>query len=460
METYDAIVIGAGQAGVPLARAFAAAGRKTALIEAKLVGGTCINYGCTPTKTMIASANAAENARRAPRLGVLTGSVAVDLRKVRERKDEVVRSFRDRLRSRIVKSGVDLIEGKARFSGRMAVDVALNTGGTTSLSAGIVIIDTGGRPRVPQMAGIDEVPYLDSTSIMELDEIPSHLLILGGGHVAVEFAQMFRRFGSQVTIIQKSGRLLSREDPDVSDAILQIFQKDGIRVILNATARQVGPGEDRMIRLAVTTPDGDRTLEGSHFLTAIGRTPNTEDLNLSAAGIQTDEQGAIPVDEHLQTNIQNVYATGDVNGGPAFTHISYDDYRILKTNLLENGSATTKGRLVPFTIFMDPQLGRVGLTETEARQQRKNIRVAKIRMDQVSRAIETDQTRGLQKAIVDAETGQILGAAILGLDGGEIMAMIEIAMIGKLPYTTLREAIFTHPSLSESLNTLFSNLSA
>ena len=296
---------------------------------------------------------------------------------------------------------------------------------------------------------------LNSTTIMELDALPEHLLIIGGGYIGLEFGQMFRRFGSQVTIIQHHPRLLMSEDEDVSDEIAKIFRDDGITVLTGTTPQQVEPLSGNRIQLTVRTPKGEQQLSGSHLLAAIGRVPNTEALNLEAAGIRSDKNGYVQVNERLETNVPGVYALGDVKGGPAFTHVSYDDFRILRTNLLDHGGASTQYRLVPHTIFIDPQLGRVGLTENEARKQGRNIRVAKLPMNAVIRALETGETRGFMKAIVDADTQQILGCAILGLEGGEIMTIIQVAMMGELPYTALKEGIFTHPTLAEGLNTLF-----
>ncbi|MDP9315524.1 MAG: mercuric reductase, partial [Chloroflexota bacterium] len=428
---YDVIIIGAGQAGGPLSTAFANAGRKTALIEREHVGGTCINVGCTPTKTMIASARAAYLARRAADYGVHTGPVTVDLQQVRQRKRDIVQSWRNGSRQRIESTaGLDLLDGEACFTGPKTLEVQLNSGERRSLSAEMIIINTGARPATPPIPGLDQITTLDSTTIMELDELPHHLLILGGGYVGLEFAQMFRRFGSDVTIVQRGEQVLSREDGDVADEVAKILREDGIQVLLNTEARRVEHGADGTIRLTVHTPEGDDMLSGSHVLVAAGRTPNTDVLKPQAAGIASDDRGHIVVNERLETNVPGVYALGDVNGGPAFTHIAYDDFRIIRTNLLEGGAATTEGRLVPYTVFIDPQLGRVGLTEHDARQHGRNIRVAKLPMSSVARAIEMDETRGFMKAIVDAQTDQILGCAILGIEGGEIMSALQIAMLG------------------------------
>lgn len=456
---YDAIVIGAGQSGGPLTTALARAGRKTALIEREHVGGTCINEGCTPTKTMVASARVAYLASRASDYGVRTGTISVDLATVRARKRAIVESFRGGSQRRIeATDGADLLFGEARFTGPHELEARLNTGEARQLSADMIFINAGDRPSTPAIPGVEQIQPLDSTSIMELDAVPDHLLVLGGGYVGLEFAQMFRRFGSRVTIVQRGAQLLPREDGDVAEAITGILREDGIEVLLKSGAVRVAtmdPSSDGAIALTVRGADGERTLYGTHLLLAAGRVPNTERLNLAAAGIQADAHGYIRVNERLETNVPGVYALGDVKGGPAFTHISYDDFRIIRTNLIEGGSATTAGRPVPYTVFTDPQLGRVGLTEREAREQGLDFRVATLPMSSVARALEVDEPRGLMKAIVDAKTHQILGCAVLGLEGGELMAMFEIAMLGHLPYTVLKEAVFAHPTLAESLNNLF-----
>jgi pyruvate/2-oxoglutarate dehydrogenase complex dihydrolipoamide dehydrogenase (E3) component len=457
-QHYDAIVIGAGQAGGPLSTALARAGKKTALIEREHVGGSCINEGCTPTKTMIASARAAYFARRAADYGVHTGPVTIDMVKVRQRKRDIVESFRSGSQEQIEQTdGVDLLAGAARFSGPKRIEVRLNSGEQQTLSADLIFINTGARPAMPQIPGIDQVPTLDSTSIMELDTVPDHLLVLGGGYIGLEFSQMFRRFGSAVTIVQRGGQLLAREDTDVADAVAEVLRQDGIEILLDTTAVRV-ERRDAQIRLTVRTTEGEQTLAGSHLLVAAGRAPNTDRLNLEATRVHTDQHGFVPVNERLETNVPGIYALGDVNGGPAFTHISYDDFRIVRANLLEGGDATTTGRLVPYTVFIDPQLGRIGISENEAREQGRKIRVARMPMSSVARALEVDESRGFMKAIVDAETQQILGFTILGIEGGEVMAQMQIAMLGRLPYPVLRDAVFAHPTLAESLNNLFATL--
>jgi pyruvate/2-oxoglutarate dehydrogenase complex dihydrolipoamide dehydrogenase (E3) component len=454
-DHYQAIVIGSGQGGTPLCVALAEAGLRTALIEREHVGGTCVNEGCTPTKTMVASGRVAYLARRGADYGVLTGDVRIEMERVRQRKRDMVETFRQGSRTRLDKTAnLDLIFGEASFASPTSIVVQMADGGQRSLTADRFFINAGERPAIPTLEGLKGVPALDSTSIMELDAVPEHLIVLGGGYVGLEFGQMFRRFGSRVTIVQAGAQLLAREDPDVAREVAAILADDGIEIRLNSTASRVAQSGSR-VRLAVRSGSELAELDGSHLLVATGRTPNTDSLNVAAAGIATDARGHIKVSPTLETSRAGIFALGDIKGGPAFTHISYDDFRIIRTNVIEHGKATTEGRLLPYTVFIDPQLGRVGLTELEARAQRRRIRVARMRMSSVARALEVGETRGVMKAIVDADSGQILGAAILGLDGGEIASMLQLAMMGKLPYTALRDGVFSHPTLAESLNNLF-----
>jgi pyruvate/2-oxoglutarate dehydrogenase complex dihydrolipoamide dehydrogenase (E3) component len=456
--TYDAVIIGVGQAGGPLAQALAKAGRRVALIERDVVGGTCINRGCTPTKTMIASARVAYLARRGADFGVQTGPISVDLTKVRQRKRDIVEDFRSGEEKHLKETDrINLIYGEAKFTGPKTVEIALRDGGTQQMTAEQIFINTGARPTVPKIDGLDQIEFLDSTSVMELSAVPEHLLILGGSYIALEFGQMFRRFGSQVTVIERSDRLMEREDSDVSEEITKILTEDGLTLLTEAKATQAAQSAAG-VTLTLETKTGEKSVTGSHLLVAVGRTPNTDALDLPAAGIEADDHGFVKVSGTLETNVPGVYALGDVKGGPQFTHISYDDFRIVQTNLLEHGSRTTADRMVPYTMFTDPQLGRVGMTEAEAKKSGKNIQIAKIPMTEVARAIETDETRGFMKAVVDADTKQILGAAILAVDGGEVMAVLEVAMMGHLPYTALRDATLAHPTLAESLNNLFMTL--
>ena len=459
-QQYDAIVIGSGQAGTPLCMALASAGMHTAMVEREHVAGTCINEGCTPTKTMIASGRVAYLARRGKDYGVRTGELTIDMERIRQRKRDIVASFRNASQGRIEKTAnLDLIFGEASFTGPKSVAVKLNDGSQRSLTAAQIFINAGDRPSIPPLDGLRDVPFLDSTSIMELASVPEHLIVLGGGYIGLEFGQLFRRLGSRVTIAQAGEQLLTSEDADVAQEVARILEQDGIHVLLNVSAQRVRNDAGGII-VEVEQQGRSLSLSGSHLLVATGRVPNSDRLNLAAAGIQTSPKGFIKVSDRLETSVAGTYALGDIKGGPAFTHISYDDFRIIRTNLIEKGNATTTGRLIPYTLFTDPQLGRIGLTEREARTQTKNVRVARMPMTDVARALEVDESRGFMKAIVDAGSGQILGAAVLALEGGEIMAMLEMAMMGKLPYATLREAVFAHPTLAESLNNLFQHFEA
>jgi pyruvate/2-oxoglutarate dehydrogenase complex dihydrolipoamide dehydrogenase (E3) component len=456
-DHYQAIVIGSGQGGTPLCLALAQAGLRTALVERSHIGGTCINEGCTPTKTMIASGRVAYLARRGKDYGVQTGDIRIDVQRIRQRKRDIVESFRNGSQKRLEKTAnLELIFGEASFTGPKTVSVRKKVGAQRTLSADRIFVNAGARPSVPMLDGLKEVPFLDSTSIMELDSVPEHLLVLGGGYVGLEFGQLFRRLGARVTIVQSKGQLLVGEDVDVAEEVRAILRQDGIEVLLNSKTEHVGKSAGQ-IQLSVRAGNEPRVLQGSHLLVATGRTPNTDRLNVRAAGIATNERGFIKVNARLETNVEGVYALGDIKEGPAFTHISYDDFRILRKNLLEKGNATTENRFVPYTVFIDPQLGRVGMTESEARTQGKKIQIAKMPMNYVARALEVDESRGFMKAIVEAGSGQILGAAILGIEGGEIMSMLELAMMGHLPFTALRDATFAHPTLAESLNNLFTH---
>ena len=404
---------------------------------------------------MVASGRVAYLARRAADYGVHTGPISIDMAKVRQRKRDIVDRFRNGTQSGIEKTAnLELIFGDATFNGSKTVVVRTQDGAQRTLSPKYIFINAGTRASRPTLDGLDTVPFLDNVSIMELDVVPDHLLILGGGYIGLEFGQLFRRFGSRVTIVQSAGQLLTREDPDVAEEVTNILRQDGVEVLLNSKTTRVYQSNGS-IQLEVESPQGPTTQMGSHLLVATGRVPNSDTLNLAAAGIQTDKHGFIQVNDRLEATAEGVYALGDIKGGPAFTHISYDDFRIIRANLIEKKPASTRNRQVPYTVFIDPQLGRVGLTETEARSQGRNIRVAKLSMAQVARALEVDETRGFMKAVVDADTNQILGVAILGIEGGEVMSAFEIAMMGKLPYTALRDGTFAHPTLAESLNNLF-----
>jgi pyruvate/2-oxoglutarate dehydrogenase complex dihydrolipoamide dehydrogenase (E3) component len=451
-ERYDVLILGSGQAGNPLSSDFVEAGKRVALIERAEVAGTCINYGCTPTKTMVASAQRAWQARHAAELGIEVGSVRVNMEQIRARKRKIVEQFRASSEKRFASGQPELVRGEARFVAQKEIAVELKTGGERRLIAEIIVINTGDHPTMPKLEGLAGVPYLDNVSLMELDVVPEHLVILGGGYEAVEFGQMFSRFGSEVTLIERGKHLLGREDEDVSEAIEAILREDGLTIETGANAIRV---DGRAGAITVHLED-DRSISGSHLFVAVGRSPNTNELQLSAAGVETDEHGYVKVDEELRTNVPGIYAAGDVKGGPAFTHVSYDDYRILRDNLITGkGGRKTTDRMTVYVVYMDPQLGRVGVTETEARRSGRRIKVARMPVSSIARAIETGETRGMLKAVVDVDSEEILGAAILAPEGGELMSMFELAMMGKLRYSRLEDAVFAHPAYAESLNTLW-----
>jgi len=457
MDTYDAIIIGSGQAGNPLAVKFAVSGKKVALVEKEHIGGSCVNVGCSPTKTMEASGRVAHIVRRAADYGVtFKGRVTVDMDIVRRRKRDIVTMFSSGDEAKLVRRGVEILWGEARFTSTDEIKVTLNDGGTRRLKADLIFIDTGTRPVVPKIDGLAECNILNNGTIMELDLVPEHLMIIGGGYVGMEFARMFRRFGSEVTIVHRGAHVLSQEDEDLAEAVQEIFQKDGIRIILEADTHSASQDRDGNIHLQLTCLEGEEIISGTHLLLAAGRTPNTDMLNLESAGVEMDNRGYIVTDDRLQTTVPNIYALGDVKGGPAFTHISYDDYRIVKTNLFENGDATIENRALPYVVFIDPQLGRIGLSEKEATQRGIPYKMVKMPMAHVARALEVDETDGFMKALVDTDSGRILGFACLGMEGGELMAVVQVAMAGGLTWRDLKNMIFAHPTLAESLNNLFS----
>lgn len=452
---FDAIIIGVGQAGNPLAARLASKGWRTAVVERSFAGGTCINYGCTPTKTMIASARVAYQCRRAAEYGIQAGGIKVAMAKVRSRKDAMVKMFREGVEKSLNDTkNLELIYGEARFLEQNRLSVSLRKGGTRVIKGKKIFINTGARPEIPEIEGLNSIDYLDSTSIMDLTEVPEHLIIIGGGYIGLEFGQMFRRFGSTVTIIERSDQIASKEDPDVSEALQKIFQEDHIEVLCGSTVQTVSKEDDR-VRVKIRRGGDQMTIQGSHLLMASGRTPNTEALDLEKAGIEVDENKYIKVNERLETTGEGIYALGDVKKGPAFTHVSYDDYRIVAGNVLDSENKTTTGRYIPYCVFTDPQLGRVGLTEKQAREKGYPVKIARMPMEKAARALETGETRGLMKVVIDDHTGQILGAAILGPEGGELMSVLQIAMMAKMPYTDIRDGIFAHPTLTESLNNLF-----
>jgi pyruvate/2-oxoglutarate dehydrogenase complex dihydrolipoamide dehydrogenase (E3) component len=444
VKKYDAIVIGSGQAGNPLSYALAERGWTVALIEKSHLGGTCINTGCTPTKTMIASAQVAHYARDAARWGVHTGRVEVDLSLVVDRKNAVVQRFRGNQERNVIKHpSVHLYRSRAHFRSPHEVEVDNDV-----LESERIFIDTGTRPYPPDLSGLDTVGYLTNESLMELRELPQHLLILGGGYIGLEFGQMFRRFGSPVTIVHKGSQLLSREDEDIAKELQKALEAEGIEFRMNSNSVQVEKSEGQ-IALTLEAAGHREIITGSHLLVATGRRPNTDDLGLDNAGVELDERDYIKVNSRLETNVAGIWALGDVKGGPAFTHISYNDYQVVFGNLIEQKKLSVANRYVPYSLFTDPQLGRVGMTEKEARASGQKLKMGSYAMSRVARAIERDETAGLMKVIVNAETDRIIGAAILGIEGGEIVQILGAMMLAGAPYTVLKGAVYIHPTLAE-----------
>lgn len=458
MTKYDAIIIGSGQGGTPLAKKLAAANWKVALVERKWVGGTCVNIGCTPTKTMIASGRIAHLIKRSADFGIHTHGCTVDIEEVLKRKNGVVVNFREsNVKSLRKQPNLDLIIGNAAFSGPKEVTVVNEDGATEIITAEKIFINTGLRTALPAVTGLDEINYLTSTSIMNLMEIPSHLVILGGSYIALEFGQLYRRLGSEVTILERGAHFLSREDEDIAGELKKILEEEGIKILTDTNIAEIaysGKGTQVKIR----TGGREHLLTGSHVLVAAGREPDTTGLNPAVAGITLDSKGFIQVNDKLETSVPGIYALGDVKGGPAFTHISYHDHLIVYKNLVEKGNESITGRLLTYCMFTDPELGRVGLSEKQAREKGIRIKVATLPMTSVARGIETGETRGLLKAVVDSDSKRILGAAILAPEGGELMSVLQMAMLGGLTYEQLRDNVFAHPTFSEALNSLFMTL--
>jgi pyruvate/2-oxoglutarate dehydrogenase complex dihydrolipoamide dehydrogenase (E3) component len=458
MKQYDAIVIGSGQAGTPLSKKLAKAGKKTLLIEKRLIGGTCINDGCTPTKAMVASAKAAYLAKRCSDLGVNVDKYSIDMKQIKRRKDEIVEHSRSGSQKAVEQTeNLDLLFGEAVFSGHKTLLVKLNGGGEEEVSADWIFINTGTKTAIPDINGLKDINYLTSTTILDLDYVPEHLLVIGGNYIGLEFGQMFHRFGSKVTLLERGARILAREDDDIADEVAKILTDEGLTILANAQASQF-ISFNGTIRVAIKVDGNDQQVTCSHVLVAAGRIPQTETLQLEKTGVEVDEKGNIKVNDKLETNVPGIYALGDVKGGPAFTHIAYNDYTIVYRNLIEAQDLNIADRPLPYCMFIDPQLGRVGLSETEARKQGYHVKVAKLPMEHVARAIETGETRGLMKAVVDTNTKQILGAAILGAEGGEIMSVLQMAMEGGITYDRIRYCVFAHPTYSESLNNLFMSI--
>jgi pyruvate/2-oxoglutarate dehydrogenase complex dihydrolipoamide dehydrogenase (E3) component len=450
---YDAIIIGSGQGGNPLAYRLADLRWSVALIEKKNLGGTCINVGCTPTKTMVHRAQVAHYARNASRWGVNASNVSVDLAKIVAQKDEVVLSFRAGRQKQVdMRPNLRLHRGHARFVAPHQLKV-----GDDLLESEKIFINTGGRPSVPVIPGLDTVSYLTNESAMQLTTLPEHLLILGGGYIGMEFGQMFRRFGSRVTVLHTGKQIVSREDPETAAELQRALEAEGIRFLLGTRTTRI-EFKDGAITMSLESPAASSSVAGSHLLVATGRSPNTDDLGLDNAGIETDQSGYIKVNGRLETNVPGIWALGDCKGGPAFTHISYNDFQIIYGNLVEGKNLTIENRLVPSCIFTDPQLGGVGVTEKEARAKGFKLKIGRCAMTRVARAIERGETAGLMKIVVDASNDQILGASILASEGGELVQILGTLMLAKQPYTLLKGAVYIHPTLAEGFFSLMEDV--
>jgi pyruvate/2-oxoglutarate dehydrogenase complex dihydrolipoamide dehydrogenase (E3) component len=454
MPKFDAIVIGTGQAGPSLARRLVAAGRKVAVIERKHFGGTCVNTGCTPTKALVASAYAAHVARRHADYGVtIAGPVAVDMKAVKARKDAIVAPSRNGV-ERSLKSleGCTVYQGHGRFVAPNAVKV-----GETVLEAPQIFINVGGRASVPAMPGLDQVPYLTNSSMMDVDFLPKHLVVVGGSYIGLEFAQAYRRFGSQVTVIEMAPRLIAREDEDVSMGVADVLEAEGIALRLNATCLSVGKHPDG-VAVNVDCTEGAPQVTGSHLLLAVGRRPNTDDLGLDKAGVATDARGTITVDDQLRTNVPGIFALGDCNGRGAFTHTAWNDFEIVAANLLDGGERRVSDRIMAYALYTDPPLGRCGMSETEVRRSGRPALIATMPMEDVSRAFEKGETNGFMKILVDKETKQFLGASFLGLNGDEVIHTVLDQMYARAPYTVMARAMHIHPTVTELLPTMLGEL--
>ncbi|MCK0174391.1 FAD-containing oxidoreductase [Mycolicibacterium sp. F2034L] len=448
---FDAIIIGAGQAGPPLAGRLTEAGQTVALIERKLVGGTCVNYGCIPTKTLVASAHAAHVARRGAEYGIGTGEVTVDMAKVKARKDEIMLGDRHGVESWLEgMDGCTFIRGHARFEDPHTVRVDDQV-----LSADRIYLNVGGRAVVPDLPGLDDIDYLTNVGILDLDTVPEHLVIVGGSYIALEFAQMYRRFGARVTVIEHGPRLTSREDEDVSAAITDILRNEGIDIIVDATDIRFTKRDNGF---DVVAREGAEPVTGSHLLLAVGRRANTDELGLENAGVETDDRGNIVVDDELRTTAEHIWAMGDCNGKGAFTHTSYNDFEIVAANLLDDDPRRVSDRITTYALYIDPPLGRAGMTEDQVRKSGRKALVGKRPMTRVGRAVEKGETQGFMKVVVDAETEQILGAAILGVGGDEVVQDILDVMTAKLPYTAISRTMHIHPTVSELVPTMLQDL--
>ncbi len=448
---FDFLIIGGGQAGIPLAHALADDGHRVALAERRHLGGSCVNFGCTPTKAVLASARVAHLARRATDFGLHIPTVEVDFGGVLGRARKLVMESRTGLESKF--DGTDnpaLLRGDARFEGYHGNGFRLRVG-EEKITAGQVVLNVGTRSLIPDIEGLDAVDFLDAGNWLDGSDLPSHLVVIGGGYIGLEMGQFYRRMGSRVTVVQSDAQLLPREDKDVAEALQTLLEKEGIRFLLNARAKRVAPGSPLKITLA--TEDGDEVIEGCHLFLATGRTPNTDDLGLETIGLETTEKGFLEVDERLATKVADVWAAGDVRGGPMFTHSAWDDFRILRSQFTGDGTRTTD-RIVPYAVFTDPELGRVGMTEEQARQAGKKIRVERFEMKRDGKAREMGETDGFIKVLIDQDTNDLLGAAVLAVEGSELVHTYATLMNAGAPYTTLRDAVQIHPTLNEAVQSV------
>ncbi len=458
-QQFDFLIIGSGEAGKNLAWTMAKAGRRTAVVERKLIGGSCPNIACLPSKNIIHSAKVAQLARRGAEFGVRTGNVTIEMAGVRARKRRMVDGD-IRLHLELYKaSGAELIMGEAHFVAPKTVEVRSNEGTARMLEGDQVVLNVGTHAAIPDVPGLRAAKPMTHVETLELDRIPEHLVVIGGGFVGLELSQAMRRFGARVTILERGGQLVGQEDADVSEAILQLFQDEGIEVLFNTQLLEVEGTSGQGITTRLRNPQGERTLEASDLLAAVGRIPNTKGLGLEKTGVEVDDHGYIRVNERLQTSASGIWAMGECAGSPKFTHVATDDFRIVRDNL-SGGNRTTKGRLVPFCIFTDPELARVGLNESEARKRSIPYRLAEIPMAKVRRAHTVSETRGFLKALISSETDEILGFTAFGAEAGEVMSVVQAAMLAKLPYTGLRDAILAHPTMAEGLTVLFAAVPA
>ena len=454
---YEDLVLGSGAGGKLLSWHLAKSGRRVAVVERRYIGGSCPNINCLPSKNEIWSAKVADLLHHAKRFGIVIGSTALDMAKVRQRKREMVEGLVDLHLDLYKKSGAELIMGEARFVAPKTLEVRLQGGGTATLTGQRIFLNVGTHATIPPVAGLADARPLTHIEALELDRLPAHLIVLGGGYVGLELAQAYRRFGSRVTVVERGPQLVSREDPDVAEAIAQLFAGEGIEVLLSAELLKIEGRSGESVRLQVRTPQGERLIEGSDILAATGRTPNTARIGLDTAGVRLDDRGYVQVNDRLQTTAPDVWAIGECAGSPQFTHVSEDDFRVIRDNLA-GGSRSTRDRLIPFCLFTDPQLARVGLNEAEAKRRGIKVRVAKLPMGAVLRTRTIGEMRGFMKALVDARTDRILGFTMFGPEAGEVMAVVQTAMLAGMPYTGLRDAILAHPTMAEGLGPLFSEV--